>query len=205
MSRPAPQGRREAILTAARSEFAARGYAAARLDDIAATVGISKAALYLQFTDKAALFRALIVWLVDGTMAQLAPPAGLENSTAATQLRHLLDGAIQRMTIGEAAFLPRLIIGEGGNFPDLVRFYHEQSIARMFGVIEGIIARGVAMGEFRAVNPALVARTVAGAVVLAAIWKTVFEPVGIESLDVVQMGKSHLDILLHGLTLVDLA
>ena len=44
--------RRDAILAAALDEFAARGFAAARLDDVAARAGVAKGTIYLYFRDK---------------------------------------------------------------------------------------------------------------------------------------------------------
>jgi len=44
--------RREAILDAALDEFSARGFAAARLDDVARRAGVAKGTIYLYFKDK---------------------------------------------------------------------------------------------------------------------------------------------------------
>src|ERR1700686_1050034 len=52
--------RREAILDAALDEFSARGFAAARLDDVAARAGVAKGTIYLYFADKESLFQELI-------------------------------------------------------------------------------------------------------------------------------------------------
>src|SRR5260370_23672836 len=52
--------RRRAILAAALREFSARGFAAARLDDVADAAGVAKGTIYLYFRDKEALFRGLI-------------------------------------------------------------------------------------------------------------------------------------------------
>ena len=52
--------RRNAILDAALEEFSARGFAAARLDDVARRAGVAKGTIYLHFEDKEALFQELI-------------------------------------------------------------------------------------------------------------------------------------------------
>src|SRR3978361_1514803 len=52
--------RRGAILAAALDEFAARGFATARLDDVAKRAGVAKGTIYLHFADKEALFEELI-------------------------------------------------------------------------------------------------------------------------------------------------
>src|SRR5262245_59921894 len=52
--------RRDAILSAALDEFAAQGFAAARLDDVARRAGVAKGTIYLHFRDKEALFQELV-------------------------------------------------------------------------------------------------------------------------------------------------
>ncbi|MCW3847860.1 TetR/AcrR family transcriptional regulator [Sphingomonas sp. LB-2] len=198
MARRTPPDRRESILAAARAEFAARGYAGTRLEDVAARVGISKAALYLQFSDKQALFLAMIDWLLAANLPN-AVPAALASASPSEQLPALIAFAASQVAEGEIAFLPRLIIGESGNFPELAKLYHDRAISRILGLIESIIARGVASGEFRAVDPAMAARSVAGGVLIGALWRTVLEPAGAPPLDVRALAASHADILLHGL------
>src|SRR5580704_4289063 len=51
--------RRDAILEAALDEFSAKGFASARLDDVAKRAGIAKGTIYLYFTDKESLFQEL--------------------------------------------------------------------------------------------------------------------------------------------------
>src|SRR5262245_13786089 len=58
--RPTAEARRGAILAAALTVFASHGFAAARLDDVAARAGVAKGTLYLYFRDKEALFEALV-------------------------------------------------------------------------------------------------------------------------------------------------
>src|SRR4051812_37338833 len=52
----ASAARREAILAAALDEFSARGFAAARLDDVARRAGVAKGTIYVHFRDKETLF-----------------------------------------------------------------------------------------------------------------------------------------------------
>lgn len=51
---------RRRMLEAAETRFAADGYDAARVDDIAATAGVSKSHLYYHFASKAELLKALV-------------------------------------------------------------------------------------------------------------------------------------------------
>jgi AcrR family transcriptional regulator len=60
--------RRQQILTAARDEFAKRGYHQTTIDDIVAQAGVARGTFYLYFEDKRAVFSDLI----DRFAAQLA-------------------------------------------------------------------------------------------------------------------------------------
>ena len=198
MARPSVPSRRADILLAARDVFGARGFAGARMDDIARAVGLSKAALYLQFASKEALFDAMVSELIE-TMLPQSVPAEFADLPAQQILRGFIDFVAHRMTEPGMAFVPRVIIGEGALFPELARFYHEHVIARGLGLVERIIAHGVARGEFACDDPAQAGRSVIGGVLIAAIWKTTFEPVGAEPLDPAAMAQAHADTVLNGL------
>lgn len=198
MPRPAVPSRRADILAAARDAFGARGFAGTRMDDIARTAGISKAALYLQFASKEDLFEALVIELIEA-MLPATGPTEFGNVPAAALLRGLTERLMQRLASREMAFVPRVIIGEGMNFPELVRFYHERVIARGLGVIEKIIRHGIERGEFACADPHLASRSVIGGMLISAIWRVVFEPVGAEPIDPGKSAAAHADTILNGL------
>ena len=198
MPRPAPVNRRENILAAARAEFDARGYAGARMEEIAHRVGISRAALYLQFESKEAIFRELVEGLIAETLPAFAP-GDFGDISAEALLRGFVSAAIHRLTTGDIGFVPRLIVGEGQRFPELARFYHDHALLRVTGLLESLIRHGVARGEFACDDPHLACRSIAGGVILSALWKTVFEPVGAEVLDPAAMARVHTETLLKGL------
>lgn len=52
--------RPQELLDAALALFVERGYAATRLDDVAARAGVSKGTLYLYFENKEELFKAVV-------------------------------------------------------------------------------------------------------------------------------------------------
>lgn len=198
MGRPADPNRRAAILVAARDAFNARGFAATRMEDIARALGLSKAALYLQFTSKQHLFEAVTSELIEAMLPQLVPDH-FGDMPADQLLRLFVAGASQRLCSPEMAFVPRVIIGEGMNFPELARFYHDHMIRRGLGIVAGIIRHGIARGEMTCADPDLVARSVVGGVLLGALWRITFEPVGADPLDVAAFARSHADVLLNGL------
>ncbi|MBS3928729.1 MAG: TetR/AcrR family transcriptional regulator [Sphingomonadales bacterium] len=198
MPRPPVPTRRADILLAARDVFNARGFAGTRMDDIARASGISKAALYLQFDGKEALFQALVVELIE-TMLPHAAPAEFGDIPADAILRQFIGFMSARLTEPGMAFVPRVIIGEGANFPDLARFYHDHVISRGTGIVERIVEHGIVRGEFVSADIPQACRTVIGGVLIAAIWKTTFEPVGAEPIEPASMAQAHADTVLNGL------
>ena len=72
------QARPAELTAAALSLFVEKGFAATRLDDIAALAGVSKGTLYLYFDSKVALFKAVVL---DGTDFQIARSTQWEWST----------------------------------------------------------------------------------------------------------------------------
>jgi len=71
MPRPADPNAKEALVTAARAEFARRGLVGARIEDITAACGLSKGAFYLHFQSKEALFGGLVEAFL-GVLAECA-------------------------------------------------------------------------------------------------------------------------------------
>lgn len=198
MPRVTPADRRTRILDAAREEFAARGFAASRMADMAKRVGISRAALYLAFDSKEALFRALVSEVITEVMPQLLP-SNYGDIPAAALLRGFIRIAMTRMASPETAFLPRLIVGEGRNFPELARFYHDTALICVLGAVERLIIHGISRGEFTCADPKMAASSVGGAIILAALWSSVFEPVGAEPLDIDWLAENHAGLILAGL------
>ena len=72
-------------MTAAERHFAERGFEAARLEDIAADVGIRRAAIFYYFRDKEQLYAAVLDEIFDAGMATL-PAAGNAVGTWDTNL-----------------------------------------------------------------------------------------------------------------------
>ena len=97
------------------------------------------------------------------------------------------------------AAVAKLVIAESRAFPEIGRFYLKEVIGRGIPLLEGLVARGIAQGEFRPVDPGLTVRSIMGPMLLAGLWRTVFEPIGAEKLDVKALARHHADLMLHAL------
>jgi len=122
--------RRDAILAAALEEFSARGFAAARLEDVAQRAGVGKGTIYLHFRDKEALFRELVTTMLVPFIANIEANAAGRPADPGRSER-LIDLFVREIYGTERRKLIRLIITEGPRFPHLAEFhYHHVSSAR---------------------------------------------------------------------------
>jgi AcrR family transcriptional regulator len=197
--RRAPAERPKEILEAALELFVEKGFAGTRLDDVAERAGLSKAAIYLYFDDKFALFRGVIRQAVISNFSTVEGMLAAHRGPVAALLPGMLDFMASRVEQTPLASIAKLVIAESRAFPEIGRFYLNEVIGRGIPLFEGLIARGVAAGEFRKVDPMLTVRSLVGPMVLSIIWKTVFEPIGAEKLDVRALARHHADLMLHAL------
>jgi AcrR family transcriptional regulator len=201
---PSPRRRRkearpEEILSAALESFAARGFAATRIEDVAARAGISKGTLYLYFNGKEELFKAVVRQALLPNLARVEALAASFEGPSAVLLERLLL-TVAGVVESRVGAIPKLVIAEAGNFPDLARFYLEEVVHRGLGLIAMILRRGIARGEFREVDVDHAVFCVIAPMLIAALWKTSLE-LHDESgpLDVRALVRAHLDLLLRGL------
>jgi AcrR family transcriptional regulator len=197
--RRAPLERPTEILAAALEEFSARGFQAARLEDVAKRAGCSKAAIYLYYKDKTALFEAVVRnWLVSHLDA--AREMITANRGSVVPILYALPlRTVTLVTEHPVPDIIRLVIGESRAFPHLARIWHDEVINQALPLITRLIAAGIANGEFRAVDPGYAARSLMAPLVFATLWRSVFEPIGAAPLDVAGFITSHVDLILGGL------
>ncbi|MDP1960590.1 MAG: TetR family transcriptional regulator [Reyranella sp.] len=197
--RRAPSERPQEILDAALALFVEKGFAATRLDDVAARAGLSKAAIYLYFADKTALFQGVVRQAIASNIMTVEAMLAAHRGPVAPLLPRILDFMASRIEETPMAAVAKLVIAESRAFPEIGRFYLKEVIGRGIPLMESLIARGIAQGEFRKVDPGLTVRTMVGPMLLAVIWRTVFEPIGAEPLDVRALARHHADLMLHAL------
>jgi AcrR family transcriptional regulator len=197
--RRAPTERPGEILSAALALFVEKGFAATRLDDVAERAGLSKAAIYLYFDDKTALLQGVIRQTISANIGTVEALAKAHRGPVAALIPGILDFMASRVEETPMASIAKLVIAESRAFPEIGRFYLKEVIGRGVPLFEGLIARGVASGEFRRVDPGFTVRSLVAPMLLGMVWKTVFEPLGGERLDVRGLARHHADLMLHAL------
>jgi AcrR family transcriptional regulator len=194
-----PDARRSEILDAALAVFAEKGFAAARTKDIAERADIVSGTLYLYFSSKEEIFKSLILESIGPRLVALEQMAGAFEGPSAELLRMILRTVCQFLRESDRAVLPKLVISEAGNFPELARFYLEHVTQPMLALFEGIVRRGIERGEFRTVNFQHAGRLAFTPALFTAIWRTSLGTLDSEPYDYEGLIETHLDLLLHGL------
>jgi AcrR family transcriptional regulator len=186
------------ILDAAVAIFAERGFAAARMEDIARRAGVTKGTIYLYFSSKEDVFKSLVRESIVPTIAATTAFASEFEGSSRELLRMTLTAIGTFLRTSDRAVLPKIIISEAGNFPELARFYREEVIDKGLGLIGGIVARGVARGEFRAMSADHAARLAIMPLLFIALWRTSFGKFS-EPYDFEGYVETHVETLLRGL------
>jgi len=186
------------IAAAALDCFAERGFAATRLDDVATRAGITKGTLYLYFRDKEDLFKAVVrQGLVPGLVRAEALLAQSDEPCLVLLERLLLQWVeLARTPLGA---VPKIMLTEAGNFPELARFYVAEVIERGMGVFRALLKRGVARGEFRQVDVETAIHCIIAPVLLAMLWRHSFERHEGARFDPVRLCRTHVELLERGL------
>ena len=186
------------ILAAALACFKERGFTATRLEDVAAKAGVTKGTIYLYYPSKEELFKAVVrgelVPNIERLEAALAAPG-----SAAALLGQLFTVWVQHIVPSPVSIIPKLVIAEASNFPELARFYLETAVHRGLRLIAALLRRGIADGEFRPVNVDHVVYCIIGPLLFTVLWQHSLEPYDDRPLDVRAVCGAHLDLLLHGL------
>jgi AcrR family transcriptional regulator len=187
------------ILDAALAVFAQKGFAATRLDDIAAKAGITKGTIYLYFDSKQSLFEALARQSIGVQFDQIKTHLAGFPGTSAELLRFVLSTMGRFAMTSDRVVLPRLVLAEAANFPELAEFWRREVIERGIELMSAIIARGIERGEFRKIDLGHAARLCVAPILVIVLWRTTFARFDEQPYDYAGLIDAHLETLLKGL------
>lgn len=158
------EANRVKLISAARKAFAVKGFAAASMDDLTASVGLTRGALYHNFGDKTGLLAAVVAQ-IDGEMAgrakEMAQSAGDDWARLLSQgvayIQMALDSEVQRIVLLDGpAFL-----GDPSRWPSQNACLDATRIA-----VAGMVGKGI----LKPVDVEAAARLLNGAALNAALW-----------------------------------
>jgi AcrR family transcriptional regulator len=201
MERPKRQRRKEArpaeLIEAGLQEFALKGFAATKMEDVARRAGVAKGTIYRYFDDKEALFLAAMRLRVAPLFDQIAAFVDAFPGTTRDLLTLVFRLAHERMVNSDLRTLMRVVIAEGDNFPALTEHYYAESVAKGRELIGRIVKRGLARGEVRQGAAAELPIVVMAPAIMAAVWRMTFDrhaPISTEAFI-----QAHLDLVFDGL------
>jgi len=194
--KPAPEvaDKRQSILDAALDEFAARGFADTRLDDVARRAGVAKGTIYLYFSDKESLFQDLV-------RTRLSPLIGTIEAAAVRELPIRALAELIITTFVEDIYgtrrkdVIRLIISEGTRFPELAKFYYSEVIGRVLPMLRQRLRVAVERGELGNDALARFPQLLVAPALMAILWNGLFGR--FEPLDVGALMRAHLALLFN--------
>jgi AcrR family transcriptional regulator len=189
--------RPEEILEAALEEFAVKGYAAARLDDVASRAGISKGLVYVYFKTKEELFKAVIRTFIIPRVDALIAEVERTRRSSEEMIRGPLLSFMKEFAKSRRRIVVRLLVAEGPKHPDLLDFYHREVISRGMRLLRLILARGVTNGEFRPSPYQEFPQLFVAPMLLAMIWQMLFARH--QALDIDRYLDAHIAIVLQAL------
>ena len=187
------EDRPQEITAAAFEVFAEKGYARARVQEVAARAGVSKGLLYLYFETKQALFKAVIRSVVIRRIdALLAAVENTELSSEAFMRGPLID-FMKTVPGSPVAVVIRLLIAEGQRHPDLVDFYWDNVVTKGLAALTTIVERGVERGEFHDTAVTRLPQLVLAPVMVSVILRILFAK---HELDTDRLIETQIDMLL---------
>jgi len=146
------EARPRELLDAALRLFVEHGFAATRMEEVAALAGVSKGTLYLYYASKEELLKAVIRERLSNEIEASALEVLQHEGSNADLLRKLFEHWWLRVYDSPVSGVFKLLITEVRNFPDIAGYYSREVVEPGSQLIGGVLERGIAAGEFRPVD-----------------------------------------------------
>jgi len=194
------EARPDEVLDAALEMFLEKGFAAAKVEDVAKRAGISKGLVYLYFPSKDALLEAIVHRAIspvaDSALAQLA---GIEGDPR-TALKLVIGGLMASMLDPQRMAIPKLILREAWQFPKVAEMYRREVLDRAIPAVTALLQRGMDQGYLRKLDAELTVRSIVGPIAVHLMLAEVFDIAPKDGLAFERFMDNHLAILFDGLS-----
>ncbi len=192
------EARPQEIQAAALACFARHGFAATRLEDVAARAGVSKGTLYLYVSSKEELFKEVVRGALLPVLRMLESEL-VGSGSARESLARLFAVWRRQILDSPLGALHKVMLAEAGNFPQLARFYLDEVVSRGRTLVAGLLRRGIDDGEFRPVDVEHATISLIGPLLFHVLWKHSLGLVDSQPFDGETLCRSHLELMLRGL------
>ena len=159
------------LLAAALELFVEKGFAATRAEEVAKRAGVSKGTLFLYFSSKEELFKAVVRENISGRFTEWNAEFDSFQGSSADMLRYSIRAWWERIGSTKASGITKLMMSEAGNFPELAAFYQNEVIQPGNDLLRRVLQRGVDRGEFEPMDLKYGVYTVLAPMLFLAMWK----------------------------------
>lgn len=159
------------LLSAALDLFVEKGFAATRAEEVAQRAGVSKGTLFLYFSSKEELFKAVVREHIGGTIRNAFSEVQSYPGSSSSLVHFMMLQWWERYGNTKASGISKLMMSEAGNFPELAEFYQQEVIIPGHQLIEKVIERGMASGEFRKVDVEYAVFSMLAPIMFLIMWK----------------------------------
>lgn len=140
------------LLDAALDLFVEKGFAATRVEEVAARAGVSKGTLFLYFQSKEELFKAVVRENISGRFKEWGEEFETFEGSTADMVTYCMNVWWERVGATKASGITKLMMSEATNFPELAAFYQQEVILPGQALIRRILQRGIERKEFKSMD-----------------------------------------------------
>jgi AcrR family transcriptional regulator len=187
------------ILDAALDCFVERGFAGTRMEDIARRAGVTAGTIYRYYANKEEVFKAVVRESLLPTVVEGEQLVANFQGSPSALLAQVVREWWRLMGATQLSGLPKLMISESRNFPELARFYHDEVVARAEAMVARVIEAGIAAGEFRPMPTEIGVKLVGAPLIMAMVWQHSFGVCDLGEIDTARYIEELVQTLLHGL------
>ncbi|MDR6215642.1 TetR/AcrR family transcriptional regulator [Paracidovorax wautersii] len=137
------------LLSAALDLFVEKGFAATKVEEVAARAGVSKGTLFLYFPSKEELFKEVVRRNIADRFVEWDLELEAYEDNTSELLRYCFATWWEHVGATKAGALDKLMLSEANNFPELARFYRQEVVEPARDLVRRILQRGMERGEFR--------------------------------------------------------
>lgn len=159
------------LLDAALTLFVEKGFAATRVEEVAALAGVSKGTLFLYFPSKEELFKALVRHTISGRFTEWNEELKHFTGSSAELVRYCMHSWWKRIGMTKASGISKLVMSEAGMFPEIAAFYQQEVIGPGHDLLKRVLQRGVDSGEFRPMAMEYAVYTLIAPMIFLLMWQ----------------------------------
>lgn len=169
------------------------------MDDIAKRAGVSKGTVFLYYESKQSLFRAVVEAAVLPYLEAGEALLARDESGPEALMRTLLACYWRVLGDSRLSGIPKLVMAEAGNFPEIAAYYHERVVLRGRAMFAEVYQRGVSTGVFREADPVVICQLALAPLLFVCVWRNSLGAYDADAVDLEHYVDTHVEMFMCGL------